>query len=53
MRDTSKLDAAVIAYREDPTEANRACTMAAMIEHNERFMAEQTAEFQSRTGVTR
>lgn len=48
-RTHGRLDAAVLAYRADPSEANHAALMAAGLEHTEAFLNEQTIEFQSRT----
>lgn len=48
-RDTSALDAAVLAHRADPTEENRERLMAAQRAHADGFYREQTVEFQRRT----
>ena len=43
-----RLDAAVLAYRENPTEENRAALMAVQREHHEAFLAQERAEIQAR-----
>lgn len=43
------IDAAVLAHRADPSEANRAALMAEMERHRDLFFREQTIEFQGRT----
>ena len=48
-RTQGRLDAAVIAHRDNPTEATKAALMAVMKEHNEAFLREQTGEFIRRT----
>ena len=48
-RTNGRLDAAVIAYRESPTEENRLALRAVANEHNEAFLREQTIEFIART----
>lgn len=48
-RTNGELDAAVLAYREDPSEANRDRCLAAQERHHEAFLREQTAEFMART----
>lgn len=48
-RTNGRLDKAVVAYRENPTEANREALMAVMREHNEVFMQEQTTDYIART----
>lgn len=48
-RTQGRLDAAVIAYRENPTEENRVALMVIMKEHNDKFLAEQAQEFIQRT----
>jgi hypothetical protein len=52
-RTNGELDAALMAFREDPSDANRARLMAAQQLHVDDFFAEQTGEFMQRTGVTR
>lgn len=49
MRDTSKLDAAILANRANPTEASAAAVHAAMREQTDEFFREQATEFISRT----
>jgi hypothetical protein len=49
-RTEGRLDAAVLAYRAEPTDANRAALMAAQREHSDAFIAEQTVDYQRRTG---
>ncbi len=48
-RTNGKLDAAVLAYREAPTEANRLALLAAQAEHTARFYEEQTGVYQTPT----
>jgi hypothetical protein len=48
-RTSGALDRAVIAYREDPTEANRLRLLAAQAAHTEAFYREQSDEFIERT----
>jgi hypothetical protein len=48
-RTNGELDAAVIAYRELPDEANLRRLMAAQRAHVDAFYRERTAEFQART----
>jgi hypothetical protein len=48
-RDTTKLDAAVLAYRAAPTEANRAALMAEQQRYADRFMLSQAIDYQQRT----
>jgi hypothetical protein len=43
------LDRAILAYRENPTEANRAAAMAAQRAHTNEFHRSQAAEFIQRT----
>lgn len=47
-RTEGRLDAAVLAYRADPTPENEAAVFAAMREHNDAFERDQTIEFQTR-----
>ncbi len=48
-RTEGRLDRAVIAYREDPSEINRQRLMLVQEEHYRAFMAEQTGDFILRT----
>jgi hypothetical protein len=48
-RTNGELERAIIAYREDPTEANRARLLAAQSAHVNDFYAEQAREFVGRT----
>lgn len=48
-RTNGRLDAAVLAYREDPSEENRQRLLAAQREHNDDFMREQTGAYIERT----
>lgn len=48
-RTNGRLDAAVLAYREEPTHENRERLLAAQREHNEAFLREQTGEYIERT----
>jgi hypothetical protein len=43
-RDTSKLDAAILAHRADPSDANRERVLAAMRDHVDGFYREVVAE---------
>lgn len=49
MRDTSKLDAAILAHRENPTDETAAAVLAAQTAQNDRFQREQTDDYQRRT----
>lgn len=44
-----RVDAAVLAHRAEPTEANEAAVLAAMAEHHELFLRHQTIDYQART----
>lgn len=48
-RTNGRLDAAIIAYRDNPTPDTYAALALASEEHNEGFLLEQTIEFQART----
>lgn len=48
-RTQGRLDAAVIAYRNDPTDENHEALMAVGLEHVEAFYQEQTIDFMDRT----
>lgn len=48
-RTDGRLDAAVLAYRADPSESNREALMLLAAEHHAHFVAEQSEEFVIRT----
>ena len=48
-RTDGELDAAVLAYREDDSEANRQRLLAAQRAHDDAFVGEMTGTFQERT----
>lgn len=48
-RTNGTLDAAIVVYRDDPSEENRAFLIAAQRAHAEHFYAEQTGAFIDRT----
>lgn len=52
-RTNERLDSAVIAHRENPTEETLREVMNAANEHNDAFMAEQARIFIERTRQTR
>jgi hypothetical protein len=47
-RTNGELDAAILAYRDDPSEENRDRCLKAQQAHTDAFYAEQTEEFQAR-----
>jgi hypothetical protein len=51
-RTDGRLDAAVLAHRESPTEENLAVLLAVQAQHAEAFMREQTTESMTRTTPT-
>jgi hypothetical protein len=48
-RTNGRLDAAVLAYRANPTDENHVALMAAGMDHMSAFFKEQAEEFQTRT----
>lgn len=48
-RTNGRLDAAVLAHRANPTPETHAALMAMQAEHHERFLLDQTIDFQIRT----
>lgn len=50
-RTNGELDAAILAYREDPSEENRERCLRAQQAHTDAFYAEQTGVFQARTAA--
>lgn len=48
-RTDGRLDAAVLAYRSNPTPDTYAALALEAEEHHERFIADQTVDYQART----
>lgn len=48
-RTNGELDAAILAYRDDPSEENRERCLRAQQAHTDAFFAEERADFQART----
>jgi len=48
-RTNGRLDAAVIAYRESPTEENRELLRLVAVEHNDAFLQDMTVDYMART----